>query len=142
MFFATKRYLKNQTLIEKIVQRHIVEKSLVYSGDYVTIKPRHVMTHDNTSAVMSKFAQFKNAKIKNVRQPVFTLDHNVQDKTPDNMKKYQKIADFAKLHCVDAYPAGRGIGHQIMCEEGYAWPLSMAVASDSHSNVSGHLSYS
>lgn len=35
--------------------------------------------------------------------------------------------------------AGRGIGHQIMCEEGYAWPLTMAVASDSHSNMYGGL---
>ena len=38
---------------------------------------------------------------------------------------------------VDFYPAGRGIGHQIMCEEGYAWPGTMAVASDSHSNMYG-----
>lgn len=26
-----------------------------------------------------------------------------------------------------------------MCEEGYAWPLTMAVASDSHSNMYGGL---
>ncbi len=39
----------------------------------------------------------------------------------------------------DFYPAGRGIGHQIMCEEGYAFPGTMAVASDSHSNMYGGL---
>lgn len=38
---------------------------------------------------------------------------------------------------VDFYPAGRGIGHQIMIEEGYAFPGTMAVASDSHSNMYG-----
>jgi len=38
---------------------------------------------------------------------------------------------------VDFYPAGRGIGHQIMLEEGYAFPGEMAVASDSHSNMYG-----
>jgi homoaconitate hydratase len=37
----------------------------------------------------------------------------------------------------DFYPAGRGIGHQIMIEEGYAWPGTMCVASDSHSNMYG-----
>ena len=37
----------------------------------------------------------------------------------------------------DFYPAGRGIGHQIMIEEGYAWLGTMAVASDSHSNMYG-----
>jgi len=25
-------------------------------------------------------------------------------------------------HGIDRYPAGRGIGHQVMCEEGYAFP--------------------
>jgi hypothetical protein len=33
---------------------------------------------------------------------------------------------------VDFYPAGRGIGHQIMCEEGYAFPSGMMVAPDNH----------
>jgi homoaconitate hydratase len=38
---------------------------------------------------------------------------------------------------VDFHPAGRGIGHQIMLEDGYAWPGTLVVASDSHSNVYG-----
>ncbi len=53
------------------------------------------------------------------------------------MKKYQAIQAFAKEHGVDFYPAGRGIGHQIMLEEGYALPYSVTVASDSHSNMYG-----
>ena len=32
------------------------------------------------------------------------------------------------------------IGHQIMVEEGYAWPGTLAVASDSHSNMYGGIS--
>jgi len=49
------------------------------------------------------------------------------------------IESFAGDMGVDFYPAGRGIGHQIMCEEGYVWPGGMAVASDSHSNMYGGL---
>jgi homoaconitate hydratase len=55
------------------------------------------------------------------------------------LKKYANIEAFAKEMGVDFYPAGRGIGHQIMCEEGYAWPGSMVVASDSHANMYGGL---
>ncbi|HMU44313.1 MAG TPA: homoaconitase, partial [Ignavibacteriaceae bacterium] len=73
------------------------------------------------------------------RQVVNTLDHNVQDKTEKNLEKYKKIEEFAKSMGVDFYPAGRGIGHQIMCEEGYAFPGTMVVASDSHSNMYGGL---
>jgi homoaconitate hydratase len=66
-----------------------------------------------------------------------TLDHDVQNKSEANLKKYEKIENFAKSQGVDFYPAGRGIGHQIMIEEGYAWPGTLAVASDSHSNMYG-----
>ena len=66
-----------------------------------------------------------------------TLDHDVQNKSEKNLRKYEQIEAFARQQGVDFYPAGRGIGHQIMVEEGYAWPGTMAVASDSHSNMYG-----
>ena len=131
-----------QTLIEKIVQRYAVDLDAgheVHAGDFVMIQPEHVMTHDNTGAVIPKFKSIGAKKIANPRQPVFALDHNVQDTSDANLAKYQKIAAFAKEMGVDFYPAGRGIGHQIMCEEGYAWPGTMVVASDSHSNMYGGL---
>ncbi len=129
-----------QTLIEKIVQSHAVNLDVgheVKSGDLISIKPAHIMTHDNTGAVMGKFKAIGANKMANPRQPVFTLDHNVQDKSDENLKKYAAIEKFGKDMGVDFYPAGRGIGHQVMCEEGYAWPGTMAVASDSHSNMYG-----
>jgi homoaconitate hydratase len=131
-----------QTVIEKIVQAHAVGLSSgqkVRAGDYVTLVPDHVMTHDNTSAVMGKFKGLGVPRIKNPRQPVFTLDHNIQDLGEANQAKYKAIAEFATANGVDAYPAGRGIGHQIMVEEGYVKPGGFCVASDSHSNTYGAL---
>jgi len=131
-----------QTLIEKIAQRFAVdleEGHEVHSGDFISIQPAHVMTHDNTGAVIPKFRAIGAKKMANPRQPVFALDHNVQDKSEKNLQKYARIEAFAREMGVDFYPAGRGIGHQIMCEEGYAWPGSMVVASDSHSNMYGGL---
>ena len=65
-------------------------------------------------------------------QPIFALDHNVQDESAANLAKYARIEQFAREHNIRFYAAGRGIGHQVMCEEGYAWPGTLAVASDSH----------
>jgi homoaconitate hydratase len=130
----------SQNLIEKIAQKFVLglePGQKVYSGDYITIQPAHILTHDNTGAVMGKFKAIGATKIANPRQPMFALDHNVQDRSVDNLKKYKGIEDFAKEMEVDFYPAGRGIGHQIMLEEGYAFPGEMAVASDSHSNMYG-----
>ncbi|KAF2085748.1 homoaconitase [Saccharata proteae CBS 121410] len=129
-----------QTLTEKIVQRYAVglpEGKFVKSGDYVTISPAHCMTHDNSYPVASKFMGIGATKIANPRQTVMTLDHDVQNKSEKNLTKYRQIEEFAKKHGVDFYPAGRGIGHQIMVEEGYAFPGTLAVASDSHTNMYG-----
>jgi homoaconitate hydratase len=68
---------------------------------------------------------------------VFTLDHDVQNKSAKNLQKYATIEAFARSHGVDFYPAGRGIGHQVLIEEGYAFPGTLTVASDSHSNMYG-----
>lgn len=132
----------SQTLIEKIAQKFAVgldPKHEVHAGDYLSIKPAYVMTHDNTGAVIPKFKSIGAKKLFNPRQVVVTLDHNVQDKSEKNLEKYKKIEEFAKSMGADFYPAGRGIGHQVMCEEGYAFPGTMVVASDSHSNMYGGL---
>ena len=131
-----------QTLIEKLAQKYAIglePGQKIHSGDYIFIRPAHVMTHDNSGAVMKKFKAIGAKKMANPRQPVFALDHNVQDTSKANLKKYAGIEAFAKEMGVDFYPAGRGIGHQIMCEEGYAWTGTMVVASDSHSNMYGGL---
>ncbi|MEB2356041.1 MAG: homoaconitase, partial [Ignavibacteriales bacterium] len=132
----------SQTLTEKIAQKYAVgldKNHEVHAGDYLMIQPAYVMTHDNTGAVIPKFKSIGAKKLFNPRQVVNTLDHNVQDTSEKNLEKYKKIEDFAKSMGADFYPAGRGIGHQIMCEEGYAFPGTMAVASDSHSNMYGGL---
>ena len=131
-----------QNLIEIIAQHFAVGLEpghVVHSGDFIYIRPAYVMTHDNTGAVMNKFRAIGAKKMTIPRQPVFALDHNVQDTSEANRKKYAAIEAFAREMGVDFYPAGRGIGHQIMCEEGYAWPGSFVVASDSHSNMYGGL---
>ena len=131
-----------QNLVEKIAQKFAVnidQNTKVRSGDYITIRPAYVMTHDNTGAVIPKFKSIGATKIANPRQVVHTLDHNIQDTSEKNLEKYKNIEAFSNSMGVDFYPAGRGIGHQIMCEEGYAWPGTMVVASDSHSNMYGGL---
>jgi homoaconitate hydratase len=130
-----------QTITEKIAQTHMSEgpKRPLRTGDFLSIRPHRCMTHDNTSAVMSKFKGIGAKKIKDPQQLVFALDHDIQNKDESNQKKYRAIEAFAKEHGVDFYPAGSGIGHQIMVERGYVVPGSFVVASDSHSNMYGAL---
>lgn len=142
------------TLIEKLAARFAVDASgdslppgtIVRSGDFITIRPKHVMTHDNTGAVIPKFKSLFSTRpsataprIHDPRQPVFAIDHDIQNTTPENLGKYAKIEQFAREHNIDFYPAGTGISHQVMVEQGYVVPGAMVVGSDSHSNLYGAL---
>jgi homoaconitate hydratase len=128
------------TLVEKIAARHadgLPKGTVVRAGDFVSIRPRHVMTHDNTGAVIPKFKQIGATAIADPPQPVFAIDHDIQNTTPKNLEKYAKIEAFARDHGIDFYPAGTGISHQVMVEQGYVVPGALVVASDSHSNLYG-----
>ncbi|KFX95613.1 hypothetical protein O988_05723 [Pseudogymnoascus sp. VKM F-3808] len=131
---------KAQTLTEKIVQRYslgLPADKVVKSGDFVTLSPHHCMTHDNSWPVASKFMAIGATKVHDPKQIVFTLDHDVQNKSETNLKKYEQIETFAKQQGIFFSGAGEGIGHQICIEEGFAWPGTVTVASDSHSNMYG-----
>ena len=130
-----------QTIVEKIAQNHLAAgpSRPLRTGDFVSIRPIHVLTHDNTSAVMSKFKSIGATIIYDPKQLVFALDHDIQNHDEANLRKYRSIESFAAANGVDFYPAGAGIGHQIMIERGYVTPGSFVVASDSHSNMYGAL---
>jgi homoaconitate hydratase len=129
-----------QTLIEKIVERYTVglkEGQQVYANSFVSVRPKHIMTHDNTGAVIPKFRSMGATKIFDPSQPVFALDHDVQNTSPQNLAKYAEIEAFASQHGIAFFPAGSGIAHQIMVEECCATPGALVVGSDSHSNIYG-----
>ncbi len=131
-----------QTVVEKIAQLHMTEgpNRPLRAGDFVSIRPFHVMTHDNTAAVMKKFESIGATRVHDPAQPVFTADHDIQNTDESNLAKYRSMEAFARERGIDFYPPGTGIGHQIMLERGYVLPGTFVVASDSHSNMYGALS--
>ena len=133
--------MMGQTIVEKMSQTHMAEgpHRPLRAGDFLSIRPDHVMTHDNTSAVMKKFKAIGASKVYDSRQPVFTADHDIQNTEESNLAKYRGMEAFAAQHGIDFYPPGTGIGHQIMVERGYVLPGAFVVASDSHSNMYGAL---
>ncbi len=70
-----------QTMVEQIAQTHLMEGPArpLRAGDVVSLRPRHVLTHDNTAAVMKKFASIGATAVADADQPVFVLDHDIQN---------------------------------------------------------------
>jgi homoaconitate hydratase len=129
------------TVVERIARQHMVTgpQRPLRPGDMVSLRPRHLLTHDNTSAVLSKFRGLGADRIHDPRQPVVALDHDIQNASPENLDKYARIEAFCREQSLDFHPAGTGIGHQLVVERGYALPGTVVVASDSHANMYGAL---
>ncbi len=127
------------TVIEKLARAHMVDGPArpLRPGDMITLRPRHILTHDNTAAVMAKFAAIGADRIADPSQPVVVLDHDIQNESSENIEKYRRIREFCRTHGIAFHPEGTGIGHQIMLERGFALPGSLVVASDSHANTYG-----
>ena len=103
----------------------------------ILLAPPYRVATLTDSPIVIRFKSIGATQIKSPKQAVFTLDHDVQNKSSKNLAKYATIEAFARTQGVDFYPAGRGIGHQVLVEEGYAFPYTLTVASDSHSNMYG-----
>src|ERR1700691_396769 len=110
-----------QTIVEKVAQAHMAEgpSRPLRAGDFLSIRPFHVMTHDNTAAVLKKFHTVGAERVYNPGQVVFTAAHDIKTTDDSNLAKYRNMEAFARRHGIDFYPPGTGIGHQIMVENGY-----------------------
>ncbi|KAJ3958804.1 mitochondrial Homoaconitase [Colletotrichum tropicale] len=78
-----------QTMTEKIVQNYSVGLApgkKVRTGDYVTLQPHKIMTHDNSWPVALKFMGLGATKLHDKDQVILTLDHDVQNKSDGNLK--------------------------------------------------------
>lgn len=147
------------TLTEKIIGSHRAPTSLApgsqpseppapRQGDFVLVRPRRILTHDNTAAVIPKFnALFAGgdespaaaSAMFDRSQPVLALDHDIQNHSSENLGRYASIERFAREHDLRFHRAGSGIGHQLMLEQGHVLPGTLVVASDSHANAYGAL---
>ena len=73
--------MPGQTVIERVAQAHLVEgpSRPLRADDFVVVRPDHVMTHDNTAQVIAKFLSMGARVVSDPRQPVFVLDHDIQN---------------------------------------------------------------
>jgi homoaconitate hydratase len=130
------------TLVEAIASRHLVDgprDRAVRAGDLVTLTPARTMSHDNTSAILSRFKSFGATRVLHPERCVVALDHDVQNRSEAHLEKYRAIEAFARGAGMVFHPAGSGIGHQIMVERLYVRPGELVVAADSHATTYGAL---
>jgi len=121
------------TFIQKIIATKS-GKDTVEVGEIVTIKPDHLLTHDNTSAIIQKIdGELNRYGVVDPELPVIVLDHVIPAASEKNAAGHKKIREFVgRFGIKNFYDIGEGICHQIVYEKGLALPGTIVLGSDSH----------
>lgn len=129
-----------KTFAEKVLAKK-AGLAEVAPGQIVTVKPEHLLTHDNTSAIVGKVAKdLETYGLVSQDLPVIAIDHVVPAVDEKTAIGHQQIRAFAKAYGVKHFfDVGEGVCHQLMVEKGLALPGMLLLGSDSHTCMYGAL---
>ena len=129
----------SMTLTEKLLAKACGRCS-VTPGEIVIIEPDVVLSHDNTAAIATIFQQLPQRKVKYPERLAITLDHAVPPPTAKHAQNHAQIREFVREQGIsNFFEIGRGICHQVLCEEGVIGPGMTLLGADSHSPHYGWL---
>ncbi len=129
-----------KTFAEKVLAKR-AGLSEVAPGQIVTVRPDHLLTHDNTSAIVGKVTEeLKAYGLVSADLPVIAIDHVVPAVDEKTALGHAKIRQFVKDYGVKHFfDVGEGVCHQLMVEKGFAQPGRLILGSDSHTCTYGAL---
>ena len=128
------------TFAEKILARAAGKDSVV-PGEIVVVRPAHLLTHDNTAAIIGKIGpELAEHGVVSPDLNVIVLDHVAPATNEKTATGHKKIRAFVKEHGIrNFFDVGEGICHQVVMEQGLALPGDIIVGSDSHTCSYGAL---
>ncbi len=121
------------TFAEKTLAKYAREQNVTPS-QIITVRPDHLLTHDNTAAIIQKIKpELDEYGICSKSLPVIVLDHVIPAASEKTATNHKVIREFVKSHNVENFfDIGFGVCHQIMVEKGIALPGKLILGSDSH----------
>jgi 3-isopropylmalate/(R)-2-methylmalate dehydratase large subunit len=127
------------TFVEKALA-HNTGLSALRAGQVVDVYPDLVLSHDNTAAIMRVFHAIGVERVKYPQRLAVTLDHAVPAPTTQHAQNHAEIRRFVVEQGIPHFfEVGRGICHQVLCEEGLVQPGQIVLGADSHSTHYGAL---
>lgn len=125
-----------QTIIEKILSTH--SSKPLMSGDVGICAVDFCFSQDGTSTlVIDGLSQFKTFKYP--KKYAMFVDHSSPSPNIGVSKVHSKMRNFAKSNKSLFFDVGCGISHQLVIEEGFAYPGALILGADSHTSTAGAL---
>lgn len=128
-----------QTFVEKILAKNSGLPG-VRPGQVVDATPDVALSHDNSAAISKIFYSLGLDRVKHPDRLAITLDHAAPPPTTKHAQNHADIRRFVADQGISHfYEVGRGICHQVLCEEGLIHPGTLLLGADSHSTHYGAL---
>ena len=125
-----------QTINEKIFSERLGRP--VRAGEVVISPVDFVFSHDgNRPQPLETFRELGGSRVFDPDRVAMFLDHAPNAHTTAVAEMHRRMRAFASDQGITLYPAGRGISHQVLPEEGHAVPGRLIVGSDSHTCTAG-----
>ncbi len=127
------------TFVEKILAKN-AGLPAVEPGQVITVTPDVALSHDNSAAIAKIFAGIGVQRVKYPHRLAITLDHAAPPPTTKHAQNHADARRFvAEQGISHFFEVGRGICHQVLCEEGLIYPGVLLLGADSHSTHAGAL---
>ncbi|NUM45132.1 MAG: 3-isopropylmalate dehydratase large subunit, partial [Anaerolineales bacterium] len=127
------------TFVEKILAKN-AGLAEVTPGQVLDATPDVALSHDNTAAISKTFYSLGIERVKYPERLAITLDHAAPPPTTQHAQNHADVRRFVAAQGVkNFFEVGRGICHQVLCEEGLIYPGVLLLGADSHSTHYGAL---
>ena len=123
----------DMTFAEKILAKYAGLNEVV-PGQIVTVHPDHLLTHDNTAAIIQKIKpELDEYRVYSEDLPIIALDHVIPAASEKTATNHKQIREFVKKYKIkNFFDVGVGVCHQLVIEKGLALPGKLLLGSDSH----------
>ncbi|MCK4266585.1 MAG: homoaconitate hydratase family protein, partial [Thermoplasmata archaeon] len=125
------------TLVEKILAAHSNEDIQPGKIVWINIDVRSARDFGGASVVKNFQRYYPGQRVNDTSKTYFTFDCNVPANTIPYANNQQICRNFAKEQGIRVYDVDAGIGSHVMIEEGFGFPGSTVVGTDSHLNIMG-----
>ncbi len=126
-----------KTIVEKVFSSHAGKK--VKAGDVCVCKVDFCFSQDGTSSLVLDSLEKFNKKVKYPKRYAMFIDHNAPSPNLGVSKVHSRMRKFCKKFNVSLFDVNCGISHQLVIEEGFAYPGSLILGADSHTSTCGAL---
>lgn len=126
----------SKTITEKIFGAHVGRE--VNAGEIIVAPIDFAFSHDgNRPQPLDVFQQLGGTRVFDPAKVALFQDHSPNVHTAAAAVTHARMREFATEQGITLYPAGRGISHQVIPEEGHARPGTIIVGADSHTCTAG-----